>query len=159
MFFKSLRFIGGSALYALALGVCVYGPVLPMLPSRMLGRIQDVQTTYVIFAAICYGMAIGLVLFSILCGARIRNWLEANPPPPRAATFASIIVTVILGIFTTLGRTLISALAQQDNLGSQALVVYETIWLFTIAYLAKLFWDAAIDSNRKALKLKAARHS
>jgi hypothetical protein len=156
MFFKFLKLIVGSSVYALATGIWVYGPVLPLLLSPALARIENVQTTYVVFAIACSAMAAGLTLFSIFCGARIKTWLEVSAPPPAPATIASIIVTLILGVFTALGRKLISALALQDNLGSQALIVYETIWLFAIAYLAKLFWDAAIDSHRKARARAAA---
>lgn len=152
--FERVRDTAISSLsYVVFIGAWVYGPALPLLWSRPLHGLGLIYAAP-IFGVICVAMAGVLVAYSVWCGARIKTWLKANPSPPLSATLVAAVVALCLAFFTAEGRRLLGMLQPQDNIGSQALIVYETVWLLAIAYLAKLFWDNAIESSQRARAAK-----
>jgi hypothetical protein len=144
--------------YVALVGAWVYGPALPLLWSRPLHGLVFSRAA-LIFGVICIVMAAGLIAYSVWCGARAKTWLKANPAPPLSAAIIAAVVVLCLAFFTAEGRRLVGLLQPQDNIGSQALVVYETAWLLAIAYLAKLFWDNAVESLQRARAPETERAS
>jgi len=129
-----------------AMSYWTLAPLLPAFLIRPVRLIADPRLQEVAFALGCLALLILMVIFSFYCGARVKTFAENLTA--RGARFIAFSVILVLAFFTQIGRNAFSDLGRVDDVGSQALLIYEGAWVILIAYLAKPFWDRAVKAHQ-----------
>ncbi len=123
-------------------------PILPAFLIPPMRLITNLRLQEIAFAIGCLALFILMVKLSFYCGARVKTFAESLVARGTGLVASSVIL--ILALFTQIGRNAFSDLSRFDDVGSQALLIYEGAWVILIAYLAKPFWDRAVKVHQPA---------